>query len=305
MHTGHLPRKKWLMTDNPLVTVIIPAYNRVDYIEQAINSVLDQTYPRVQLIVVDDGSTDGTYEKIENYGNRLQLSIHPGHSNKGQSASINLGLRQSRGKYIAILDSDDYWASEKLDVQVNFLEKHPDIGLVYTNGYAVNARGEKLYPIYGKDHEENNNPDAVLLDCYILLPQNSLVRKSVYTKAGFFEECYRSAQDHDMLIRIAEVTKFAYLQDFLFFYRRHPGSISNNRQELRWQTGFKILESARRRYPYAPSTVRKRKAVLYFRMGKVHMDADHYLRAFTAFVKAFLFDPVRAVRVVMRLDKSI
>ncbi len=89
------------MTEHPLVTVVIPAYNRADYIEQTIDSVLDQTYPRVQLIVIDDGSTDGTYEKIEAYGNRLELLTHPGHRNKGQSASINLGLRQARGKYIA------------------------------------------------------------------------------------------------------------------------------------------------------------------------------------------------------------
>jgi hypothetical protein len=131
------------------------------------------------------------------------------------------------------------------------------------------------------------------------------VRKSVYDEAGFFEESFRSAQDHDMLIRIAEVTRFAYLQDFLFFYRRHPGSISSARQGLRWQTGFRILDNARKRYPYAPSTIRKRKAVLYFRMGKVHMAANHYFSALAAFGKAFLFDPARAVMVVMRLDKSI
>ena len=259
------------MPDNQLVTVVIPAYNRVNYIEQTIGSVLDQTYPQIQLIVIDDGSTDGTYEKIQAYGDRLQLLTHPGHLNRGQSASINLGLRQASGKYIAILDSDDYWAPEKLDIQVDFLEKHPDIGLVYTNGYAVNAEGEILYAIYDNNHKEYNDTDAVLLDCYILLPQNSLVRKSVYDKAGFFEESYRSAQDHDMLIRIAEITKFAYLQDFLFFYRRHPGSISSTQQALRWETGFRILEKAGQRHPYKPTTLRKRKAVLHYRIGKVRL----------------------------------
>jgi glycosyltransferase involved in cell wall biosynthesis len=294
----------WKMTDSPLVTVIIPAYNRVDYIEQTIASVLEQTYPQVQLIVIDDGSTDGTCEKIQAFGNKLQLLTHPDHRNKGQSASINLGLRQARGKYIAILDSDDYWAPEKLDVQVNFLEKHPDIGLVYTNGYAVNAEGEIIYPIYGNNHEENNDADAVLLDCYILLPQNSLVRKAVYDEAGFFEESYRSAQDHDMLIRIAEITRFAYLQDFLFFYRRHPGSISSTQQALRWETGFRILEKAGQRHPYKRATLRKRRAVLHYRIGKVRLQEGRHLTGIVHLGRAFLLDPQRAFRVMFGLDKS-
>jgi glycosyltransferase involved in cell wall biosynthesis len=292
------------MTNNPLVSVVIPAYNRVNYIEQTIDSVLDQTYPEVQLIVIDDGSTDGTYEKIKAYGNRLELLTHPDHCNKGQSASINLGLRQTRGTYIAILDSDDYWAPEKLDVQVNFLEKNPDIGLVYTNGYAVNADGEIIYPMYGNNHRENNDTAAVLLDCYILLPQNSLVRKSVYDKAGFFEESYRSAQDHDMLIRIAEITRFAYLQDFLFFYRRHPGSISSTQQALRWETGFRILESAGKRYPYKRATLRRRKAVLNYRVGMVRLQEGQYLSAIAYLGRAFLLDPLRSLKVLLGLDKS-
>lgn len=292
------------MTDNPLVTVVIPAYNRADFIEQTIDSVLDQTYPQVQLIVVDDGSTDGTYEKIQAYGNRLQLRTHPGRGNKGQSASINLGLAQARGKYIAILDSDDYWAPGKLDIQVDFLEKHPGIGLVYTNGYAVNAQGKIIYEIYDHGHEEYNDPDAVLLDCYILLPQNSLVRKSVYDKAGFFEESYRSAQDHDMLIRIAEITTFAYLQDYLFFYRRHPGSISSTKQALRWETGFRILEQAGKRYPYKRATLRKRKAVLNYRIGMVRLKERRFLSGVLCLGHAFLLDPQRAFRVLLGMDKS-
>jgi glycosyltransferase involved in cell wall biosynthesis len=292
------------MTKHPLVTVVIPAYNRVDYIEQTIDSVLDQTYPEVQLIVIDDGSSDGTHEKIEAYGNRLELRTHPGHVNKGQSASINLGLRQARGKYIAILDSDDYWAPEKLDVQVHFLEKNPDIGLVYTNGYAVNAEGEVIYQIYGNNHKENNDADAVLLDCYILLPQNSLVRKSVYDNAGFFEESYRSAQDHDMLIRIAEITRFAYLQDFLFFYRRHSGSISSTQQALRWETGFRILENAGQRYPYKRATLRKRKAVLNYRIGRIRLQERRYLSGTVHLGRAFMLDPQRAFKVMLGLENT-
>ena len=74
--------------------------------------------------------------------------MHEHHANKGQSASINLGLKKAKGEYIAILDSDDYWELNKLQIQVDFLEENSDVGLVYTNGYAVDANGEILYPIH-------------------------------------------------------------------------------------------------------------------------------------------------------------
>ena len=277
----------------PLVSVIIPAYNRVDFIDQTIRCVLDQSYPAVQLIVVDDGSSDGTMDRIKAYGDRLELLVHPGNANRGQSASINMGLKQARGKYIAVLDSDDYWELNKLEIQVDYLERHPDIGLVYSNGYGVDSEGNIIYPIHPEDHVEHNDPNRVLLDCYLATTsQLRWCEKSVYDKVGGFEESFRAAQDHDMVIRIAEVTRFAYLPDYLWYYRRHAGSISSTRQELRWQTGFRILERARRRYPYAPTTIRKRKAVLYYRMGRVHLAAHRYLNAFANFGKAFLFDPV-------------
>ncbi len=102
------------MQEGIKVSVIIPAYNRGDYIDQTIKSVLEQTYSNRELIVVDDGSTDGTYEKIIDYGEKLTLLTHAKRENRGQSAAINLGMENTTGKYIAILDSDDYSAVNKL-----------------------------------------------------------------------------------------------------------------------------------------------------------------------------------------------
>ncbi len=285
------------------VSVIIPAYNRVDYIDQTVRSVLDQTYHYVELIVVDDGSTDGTYEKILSYGNRLTLLTHEDRANRGQSAAINLGLANATGKYIAILDSDDYWGLNKLEIQVGYLEEHPDVGLLYTNGYAVDAGGEILYPIYTDSHVEHNEPDNILLDCYILLPQNSLVRKSIYDQLAGFNESYRAAQDHDMLIQIAEKTTFSYLSDKLFYYRVHDDSISKKGQRVRWTNGFKILESAKHRYPYRSSTIRMRKALLNYRLGMCCIAENRRMRAVGHMLSAFSLDPVRAIRVAIGLGK--
>ena len=130
--------------------------------------------------MVDDGSSDTTLDRIRSYGDRLELLVHPGNANRGQSSCINVGLKQARGKYIAVLDSDDYWELNKLEIQVDYLEIHPDIGLVYTNGYGVDSEGMITYPIHAEDHVEHNDPNRVLLDCYLALPVNALVRKSVY-----------------------------------------------------------------------------------------------------------------------------
>lgn len=291
------------MKNAPLVSVIIPAYNRVDYIDQAVMSVLNQSYLPIELIVVDDGSTDGTYELLKNYGSQIQLLTHPGRINKGQSTAINLGLSQARGKYIAILDSDDYWLLNKLEMQVGFLEEHPEIGLVYGNGHYVDAEGEILFPFHDEWHVENNDPGRVLLDCYMLLPQNALVRRVVYDKVGFFEESLRAAQDHDMLIRIAEQTKFAYIPDYLFYYRRHSASISAHGQEKRWISGFEILERARQRYPYRPDILRRRKAVLNFRLGQVYWREKRYIKASLYIIRSGFLDPVRAFKVIVGYEK--
>lgn len=280
------------------VSVIIPTYNRVTYVNQTIDSVLNQTLNSFELIVIDDGSTDGTFEKLEGYGERIRLLTHENRVNRGQSAAINLGLRNVKGKYIAILDSDDFWEPHKLQIQVDFLKNNPDVGLVYCNGYGVDSDGKRYYDFYEKDPQEKNDPNRVLLDCYILLPQNSLVRKTIYDQVGFFNEDYRSAQDHDMLIRIAEVTKLAYLADYVFNYRRHKDSISAKKQDVRWLTGFKILDAAAKRYPYKGSTIRKRRAVLNFRLGQVYIKQKKYLKGLGRLALAGMLDPVRGLRVI-------
>lgn len=291
------------MKNKGKVSVIIPAYNRVDYIDQAITSVLQQTYANIELIVIDDGSTDGTYEKIKDYGDKLTLLTHQQRCNRGQSAAINLGLLRASGEYIAILDSDDYWELDKLKTQVDFFEKNPSVGLIYSNGYAVDAVGKQLYPIYNSEHTEPNDPNAVLLDCYIALPVNSLVRKNIYDRVGDFNENYRAAQDHDMLIRIAEVAELAYLPSSLWYYRRHADTISSKHQGVRWNTGVKILQEAQKRYPYQSRTIRKRRAVLYFRLGMDHKAKKRVISSLWFLLKAFFLDPIRAVKVVFGYEK--
>jgi glycosyltransferase involved in cell wall biosynthesis len=265
-----------------------------------VNSVLTQDYSNVELIVVDDGSTDGTFEILSEYAGqgKLKLQTHPGRVNKGQSAALNLALEAASGDFIAILDSDDLFLPGKLSAQVEYLNQHPDVGLVYGMGEGIDGSGQWLYDIHSPDHVEPNDPNAVLLDCYVLLPQNSLVRRSVYDQVGCFEEDFRAAQDHDMLVRIAEKTRFGFIPIKVFQYRRHGDSISNNGLRRRWTNGFEIVRRAKARYPYRASTIRKRNALLNFRMAQVCWQENRYIGALGYLLKSGLLDPVRALKVI-------
>ena len=293
------------ITDDPVVAAIIPAYNRAEYLNQAIESVLNQDYKKINLIVVDDGSDDGSFEIAQSYGSKLTLLSHDNRNNKGQSACINLALKHSldSSDFIAILDSDDYWEPNKISVQIEVMENQPDIGLVYGNGRGVDANGNCLYDIYGDDHIEENDPNRVLLDCYFSLPTNSLVRSGVLQQAGLFDEKLKSAQDHDMAIRIAEITRLAYIDVPVFNYRRHENTISSTNADLRWRNGFYILDRAAKRYPYVPSTLRKRAAVLHFRLFQIYREKNSWLAAFGHLLLAGIKDPGRSLEILKGSEK--
>ena len=289
-----------MKAEDKCVTVIVPAFNRAGYIRETVNSVLCQDYPSIELIVVDDGSSDGTYEILLEYASldKLKLLTHPGRENKGQSAALNLGLGAASGEFIAILDSDDMFLPGKISAQVNYLDSHPEVGLVYGMGEGVDGSGHWIYDILSKDHFEPNDPNAVLLDCYFHLPVNALVRRTVYEEVGGFEERFRAAQDHDMLVRIAEITRFGFIPVKVYQYRRHRSSISNNGLRRRWENGFEIVRRAMTRYPYRASTIRKRNALLNFRMAQVCWQENGYMAAIGYLLKSGYLDPVRALKVI-------
>ena len=286
----------------PKVSVIIPVYNREKFIRETVESVLTQTYPRIEVVAVDDGSTDGSRAILESFGDRIRLLEHPGRINRGQSAAINVGLRATQGEYVAIIDSDDVWAPIKIARQVAVIHGS-DYGLVYCNGDYIDENGKLLNRIFNEHHRENNRPEEVLLNCYFNVPSSSLIRRTAMEAAGEFDESLRSAQDHDMAIRLAEVTKLYYLAEPLWYYRRHPDTQSGRHADRRWLLGFVILDKAYKRYPYSLRIRNKRRAVLHFRLGQCYLETKQYLRATFHFMLAGLLDLSRALRVCVRREK--
>src|SRR5665213_1595741 len=183
----------------PKISVLIPTYNRGAHIAQAIESVLAQTYPDYEIIVIDDGSTDNTQEILKNFEGKITSILQ---HNQGISKTRNRGIRESNGEYIAFLDSDDYWTSEKLAEQVEILDSHTKVGIVYVRMPIVNEQLEKIgmkpAGVSGKNFKE-------LLEFWGDLPTSSImVRRECFDKAGLFDTSLATMEDIDMWIRIAK-----------------------------------------------------------------------------------------------------
>lgn len=276
------------------VAVIITCYNSEKHIRQTLDSVLAQDFDSFQVYAIDDGSTDSTASILKTYGNRIIVLTHADGGNHGQAASLNLGISLSDSVYIAFMDHDDLWQPDKLKKQVDILDQHQDVGLVYTNGYVIDAKGDRRYPLLGKEHVEKNNIGDILLDCYIRTPSMVMVRRSLVTQVGPFVQGIIA--DQDMWVRIKEVSRFHYLDEPLVCYREHSDQFSSVNSLKMWKDSLLVLENAMQRYPY-PSWIRnKRLAVIHYRLGKASQRMQAYPTAIMHLVKSFRYDPSRAVR---------
>ncbi|WP_142124358.1 glycosyltransferase [Pseudoxanthomonas sp. 3HH-4] len=184
------------------VSVIIPTYNRRDLLPRAIDSVLAQTRRVDEIIVVDDGSTDGTADMLQaRYGERVK---HVWQSNAGVSAARNHGLRLARGRYLALLDSDDEWLPEKTALQVAFLESRPDFGMVVCDVERIDGDYRHIDVFHRREViRENGWALRWLLHNPALIPASVMLRRQVVDQLGGFDETLRTAEDLEFHLRVA------------------------------------------------------------------------------------------------------
>jgi glycosyltransferase involved in cell wall biosynthesis len=203
----------------PLVSVVMPTYNRKTYLREAIKSILDQTFKDFELIIVDDGSSDGSLEIIQEFQKQdpriiLIQNDKPG----GISKATNMGIRKSRGKYIAKMDSDDVSLPDRLANQVNFMEKHKDIA-------ACGSWVETIGEIGGSVWQYPTDPNEIrctMLFCGAIANPTNIVRRSVFFDLGFWydERCF-AAEDYEFWTRIVKKVKLANVPKVLLLYRLH------------------------------------------------------------------------------------
>ncbi|RYM02215.1 glycosyltransferase [Sporolactobacillus sp. THM7-7] len=201
------------------ISVVIPTYNRGAFTVEAVKSVLAQTYKDIEIIVVDDGSTDETKEQLKSFGDRIKYIYQ---ENKGPSAARNTGIRQAKGKYIALCDSDDRFLPEKLEKQMKFIDEHPECYFLYSWYYNVNEKGEitKLRkPLTCKSQEHLQY--CLFARKFTIRTSTLLIHKSCFDKAGLFNEKYWYSQDWDMWLRLAGYYRGYCLEEPLAEYWLH------------------------------------------------------------------------------------
>ncbi len=208
-------------TDRPLISVVIPAYNSEKFIEETLRSVMIQSHKNIEIIVVDDGSTDGQKEKISRLAENDSRIQYIYQENQGVSAARNRGFAQSKGTYLAFLDSDDVWLHDNLESKLVKIESG-HYGLVHSDGFVMN---ENSYPT-GQIISGN---EGMLLDDLLALkdtqvpgPSSILVKREVVETVGLFDQQLSTSADHEFFVRVAARFRIGRLPKPTWSYRIHP-----------------------------------------------------------------------------------
>ncbi|MSU54325.1 MAG: glycosyltransferase [Candidatus Staskawiczbacteria bacterium] len=235
-------------TINPLVSVIIPTYNRAKYITKALDSVLFQSYQDFEIIIVDDGSTDNTKEILQSYLKDPRV-FYIYQENQKVSRARNNGIAQSRGEYIALLDSDDYWLDgKKLEKQVDFFEKHPDYLLTSGGIIRVAESGKEISKILNPKQDEVIR-QSMLFSC-LFTPSGAMFKKSIFEKIGGFNQTSDLSEDWEFFLEIGKYGKFYNFQGYFVAYLQGSQNRSNfnRRDNLKYNLG--LIKKYRGVYPH-------------------------------------------------------
>ncbi len=212
------------------VSVVIPAYNSMKYLPTTLESVLNQTFIDFEVLVINDGSSDGTVEWASKLTDpRVKLISQ---ANQGLPGARNTGIAHSQGEYIAFLDADDLWEPTKLEKQVRCLDEQPEVGVVYTWSLLIDDQGNSTGRFHAEQGEGNLWQQFLLGKDPIANGSAAMVRRCWFGRVGLFDTRLKSAEDLDMWLRIAAHYPFAGVKEPLTLYRQHPNSMSKNRPRM-------------------------------------------------------------------------
>lgn len=228
------------------VSAIIPAYNAAWCVSRAIDSALAQDYPGLEVIVVDDGSSDDTPKVLADYGDDIHVVRQV---NGGLSNARNTGIQTARGDYVAFLDADDWWLPEKIKTQVKLMRDHPGIGFcsVATNVEDPDGNFLNLWPCpqwQGSFLETLFRENAAVAGS----GSGVMVRRELFEKTGLFDEHLKSLEDIDMWMRLAAVAGYACVSEPLAVIVKHPDSMSRNLDVMR-ESAIRVMEKNRSLLP--------------------------------------------------------
>lgn len=257
-----------ITTPQPLVSVVIATYNMGQYIDQTIDSILHQTWQNLEVIVVDDGSTDNTPEVMQRYQNDTRIRYIQ-NANQGQPKAKNCGIKNSNGSFIAFCDADDLWESNKLEVQIPLFTR-PEIGIVYSEVSNIDENNNRYTKAANEVRHSGKVTNQLLIENFVPFG-TSVIRRECIEKNGIFDEQFRMGIDWDLWLRYSLDWEFAYTPERTYIYRVWSGQMSTNYRG-RYDFAIRILTNFVNNHKERLNTtyVRKAWADMYIRKGVVY-----------------------------------
>lgn len=212
---------------DPLVSVVMPAYNAEKFIGESIESILNQTFKDFEFIILDDCSKDGTWEIIQEYAKKDERIV-PVKNEKNLNIALNRnkGVEMSKGKYIVWQDADDISKPERIEKLVNYMESHPEVGICGSFIQSFDEGGDLDIREYGTKDEQLRK--CIFMFSPVAQPA-AIIRKAAFDIVGKYNEDFPPAEDIDMSFRIGEHFQFANIPEVLLNYREHPESATHTR----------------------------------------------------------------------------
>ena len=210
---------------NPLISIVIPVYNRERYVGAAIESVLNQTMSDFELLVWDDGSTDRSLDIAYHYAEHDERVRVIAAEHQGVAPAVKAAFATTTGTYIGLVDSDDKLAPTALEETAAILNAYAEVGLVYTDYRIIDENGQDRG--LGQGCRIPYSKDRLLIN--FMTFHFRLLRRCVYNQVGGIDESFELAEDFDLCLRLSEVTGVQHVQKPLYYYRRHEGNITNQR----------------------------------------------------------------------------
>lgn len=237
--------------NTPVVSIVLPTYNRVELLTKAVNSVIEQSYNDWELIIVDDGSSDGTAERMkvmQENDNRINYLRISKINNSGIYQYLNIGLEKAKGKYIARIDDDDFWCyKDKLKCQVDFLDKNPEYDIVGGGVVLIDKDGNEMFKYFKKERDETIRDYA--LYCNPFTHATVMFRKDKALKLGGYRKL-NHVEDMDLWLRMGMHGKMYNFQIYFIKYMSAGQNKSFTHQTRNSKTVLEVIKTHRKNYPH-------------------------------------------------------
>ncbi|MBE9582301.1 MAG: glycosyltransferase [Proteobacteria bacterium] len=294
------------MDDNsPLVSVIVPTFNCRDFIVQALQSILNQTYPKIEVIVIDDGSTDDTQSVLSPFRRDKRIKYFY-QSNAGQAAARNKGLSLANGTYIAFLDADDQWQPTKIAKQIAQLS-HSRNGVVYSNFQIIDGvTGKSIAYHRGTRYEQLRYGKVTYwLSFFNFIPFSSvMVRRDCIQKVGSLDDRIKMGDDWDLLLRLSVYFRFDFVDEPLLIYRMGRAQQLSANMSKRFEQQDLIIQKFFISFPglFSKRHIRRTASVRYCFRGRFYSHHD-FKKSLYLYLEAFRLNPTNlvAIKGIIRL----